>query len=144
MTYPYLQFQEFLRGVAHLRPRTNTISAVTRVRSALAYATHSYFQEEGFFYLQSPLITASDCEGAGELFRVTTLPLDDVSKVCGLTLYSDFFSGFSQLPVDSHFHYLPLLTSFLFIFIFIFSRSLSMRQKREQTFLVISFLSQPI
>jgi len=65
---------EFLRSIAHLRPRTNTIASVARVRSALAQATHNFFQQEGFFYLQSPLITASDCEGAGEMFRVTTLP----------------------------------------------------------------------
>jgi len=68
--------QEFLRSIAHLRARTNTISAVARVRSALAFATHQFFQNEGFLYLQTPLITASDCEGAGEMFRVTTLPID--------------------------------------------------------------------
>ena len=72
---------EFLRSVAHLRPRTNTLGAVARVRSALAFATHEYFQKEGFTYLQPPLITGSDCEGAGELFRVTTLPLDDVGNM---------------------------------------------------------------
>lgn len=65
---------EFLRSIAHLRPRTNTIASVARVRSALAFATHKFFQERGFLYLQTPLITASDCEGAGEMFRVTTLP----------------------------------------------------------------------
>jgi len=65
---------EFLRTIAHLRPRTNTIASVARVRSALAFATHRFFQDRGFLYLQSPLITASDCEGAGEMFRVTTLP----------------------------------------------------------------------
>ncbi len=72
--------QEFLRTIAHLRPRTNTIAAVSRVRSALAFATHEYFQNEGFVYLQSPLITASDCEGAGEMFRVTTLPIENGGK----------------------------------------------------------------
>lgn len=71
---------EFLRGIAHLRPRTNTIAAVARVRSVLAFATHEYFQNLGFAYLQPPLITASDCEGAGEMFRVTTLP-SEVSKL---------------------------------------------------------------
>jgi len=65
---------EFLREKAHLRPRTNTIAAVARVRSQLAYATHNFFQGQGFQYLQTPLITASDCEGAGEMFRVSTLP----------------------------------------------------------------------
>jgi asparaginyl-tRNA synthetase len=69
---------EFLRSIAHLRTRTNTMSAVSRVRSALAFATHQFFHNEGFVYLQSPLITTSDCEGAGEMFRVTTLPLDNI------------------------------------------------------------------
>ena len=73
--------QEFLRTIAHLRARTNTISAVARVRSALAYATHQFFQQEGFVYVQTPLITSSDCEGAGEMFRVTTLPLDNIAAI---------------------------------------------------------------
>lgn len=64
---------EFLRTIAHLRPRTNTIGAVTRVRNALAFATHLFFQERGFLYLHTPVITGSDCEGAGQMFRVTTL-----------------------------------------------------------------------
>lgn len=69
---------EFLRGIAHLRPRTNSIGAMARVRSALAVATHTFFSNEGFLYLNSPVITASDCEGAGEMFRVTTtIPVDD-------------------------------------------------------------------
>lgn len=63
---------EFLRSIAHLRPRTNSIAAVSRIRSALAMATHAFFSENGFVYVHSPLITASDCEGAGEMFRVTT------------------------------------------------------------------------
>jgi asparaginyl-tRNA synthetase len=67
---------EFLRSIAHLRARTNSIAAVARVRSTLAQATHQFFQGEGFRYVQTPLITASDCEGAGEMFRVTTLPAD--------------------------------------------------------------------
>ncbi|KAG2636967.1 asparagine--tRNA ligase, chloroplastic/mitochondrial-like isoform X1 [Panicum virgatum] len=65
--------REFLRTVAHLRPRTNTFGAVTRVRNALAYATHKFFQDNGFVWVSSPIITASDCEGAGEQFYVTTL-----------------------------------------------------------------------
>ncbi|KAG0472630.1 hypothetical protein HPP92_014487 [Vanilla planifolia] len=65
--------REFLRTIAHLRPRTNTFGAVTRVRNALAYATHQFFQENGFVWISSPIITASDCEGAGEQFCVTTL-----------------------------------------------------------------------
>jgi asparaginyl-tRNA synthetase len=72
---------EYLRTIAHLRPRTNTVAAVARVRSALAGSIHDYFQKAGFIYVQTPLITASDCEGAGELFRVTTLDLDNISGI---------------------------------------------------------------
>ena len=64
---------EYLRSIAHLRPRTNTIGAVTRVRNQLAYATHTFFQQHGFQYVNTPIVTASDCEGAGEQFQVTTL-----------------------------------------------------------------------
>ncbi len=71
---------DFLRTIAHLRPRTNTQGAVARVRSRLAYATHRFFQEKGYVYLQSPIITGSDCEGAGEMFQVTTLNLDNPPK----------------------------------------------------------------
>lgn len=71
---------EFLREKAHLRPRTNTFGAVLRVRSALAQAIHKFFGEKGFYYLNTPLITASDCEGAGAMFQVTTLPLNDLPK----------------------------------------------------------------
>eukprot|EP01090_Pellita_catalonica_P017803 TRINITY_DN548_c0_g1_i1.p1 TRINITY_DN548_c0_g1~~TRINITY_DN548_c0_g1_i1.p1 ORF type:complete len:520 (+),score=108.22 TRINITY_DN548_c0_g1_i1:58-1617(+) len=67
---------EFLRSIAHLRPRTNTFGAMQRVRNALAFATHKFYQERGFLYLHTPLITASDCEGAGEMFQVTTLLLN--------------------------------------------------------------------
>eukprot|EP00904_Undaria_pinnatifida_P013792 jgi/Undpi1/9543/HiC_scaffold_27.g11999.m1 len=83
---------EFLRGIAHLRPRTNTIAAVARVRSALAQATHDFFRSEGFLYLQSPIITASDCEGAGEMFRVTTLP----STVSEVPTLEDGSADYSQ------------------------------------------------
>jgi len=68
---------EFLRTIAHLRPRTNTLGAILRVRNAAAMAIHGFFQSEEFVYLHSPIVTASDAEGAGEMFRVTTLPLDD-------------------------------------------------------------------
>ena len=68
---------EFLRSIAHLRPRTNTLGAVLRVRNAASMAIHDFFQREGFFYLHTPIITASDAEGAGEMFRVTTLPEED-------------------------------------------------------------------
>jgi asparaginyl-tRNA synthetase len=83
-TYPLAKKRhslEFLRTIAHLRPRTNTVAAVARVRSHLAGSIHSFFQKSGFVYVQTPLITASDCEGAGELFRVTTLDLDNVSSL---------------------------------------------------------------
>ena len=72
-TYPMAkkkQSMEFLREKSHLRPRTNTIGAVARIRNALAYATHSFFQSKGFLYVHTPIITASDCEGAGEMFQV--------------------------------------------------------------------------
>lgn len=75
-TYPLQKKRhsfEFLRQIAHLRPRTNTIGAVSRVRNRLSYAIHQFFQDRGFYYIHTPIITASDCEGAGEIFRVTTL-----------------------------------------------------------------------
>ena len=85
---------EFLREIAHLRPRTNTFGAVLRVRSALAFAVHKFFQERGFYYLNTPLITASDCEGAGEMFQVTTLNLNDLPKTeDGKVDFSDDFFG---------------------------------------------------
>ena len=71
---------EYLRTVAHMRPRTNTFGAVFRLRSQMAYAIHNYFHEKGFVYLNTPLITASDCEGAGQMFQVTTLDLNNVPK----------------------------------------------------------------
>ena len=71
---------QFLRTVAHLRPRTNTFQALFRLRSVLSFAIHKFFQERGFVYVQTPIITASDCEGAGEMFAVTTLPLDNIPK----------------------------------------------------------------
>jgi len=95
---------EFLRGIAHLRPRTNTLASVSRVRSALAQATHDFFKEQGFLYLQSPIVTASDCEGAGEMFRVTTLPsaVDKLPKTKeGEIDYSkDFFGKPAYLTVS--------------------------------------------
>lgn len=75
-TYPLAKKRhtnEYLRDIAHLRPRTKLISAVARVRNNLSYATHKFFQERGFLYIHTPIITASDCEGAGEMFQVTTL-----------------------------------------------------------------------
>ena len=71
---------EFLRDIAYLRPRTNTFGAVLRIRHAMAYAIHKYFNDKGFYYLHTPLITASDCEGAGAMFQVTTLDLNNLPK----------------------------------------------------------------
>jgi asparaginyl-tRNA synthetase len=85
---------EYLRTIAHLRPRTNTQGAVMRVRNALSFATHLFFQQRGFLYIQTPIITGSDCEGGGEMFRVSTLekPTDDDSK--------DFFEKKTFLTVS--------------------------------------------
>lgn len=93
---------EFLRTIAHLRPRTNTQGAVARVRSKLAFATHQFFQEHGFVYLQSPIITASDCEGAGEMFQVTTLNLDKLPKTeeGSIDYAQDFFHKKAYLTVS--------------------------------------------
>ena len=93
---------EFLREIAHLRPRTNTFSAVLRVRSALAFDIHKYFQERGLYYLNTPLITASDCEGAGAMFQVTTLNLDELPRTEeGKVDYSqDFFGKPTALTVS--------------------------------------------
>lgn len=93
---------EFLREKAHLRPRTNTFGAILRVRSALAFAIHKFFQERGFFYLNTPLITASDCEGAGAMFQVTTLDLNNLPKTEeGKVDYSaDFFGKPTALTVS--------------------------------------------
>ncbi|WP_304613254.1 asparagine--tRNA ligase [Paramuribaculum intestinale] len=93
---------EFLREIAHLRPRTNTFGAVLRIRSALAFAIHKFFQERGFYYLNTPLITASDCEGAGAMFQVTTLdianpPRDEEGHV---DYSADFFGKPTALTVS--------------------------------------------
>ena len=93
---------EFLREKAHLRPRTNTFGAVLRIRHALAYAVHKFFNDKGFYYFHTPLITASDCEGAGAQFQVTTLPLNDLPKnEDGSIDYSkDFFGKMASLTVS--------------------------------------------
>ena len=93
---------EYLRTMPTLRPRTNTFNAAFRVRSVAAYAIHKFFQENGFVYAHSPLITASDCEGAGEMFRVTTLDMDNVPKTeDGAVDYSqDFFEKPVNLTVS--------------------------------------------
>ena len=93
---------EYLRTVSHLRPRTNTFQAVFRVRSLTAYAIHKFFQERDFVYVHTPLITGSDCEGAGEMFRVTTLDMDNLPKKDnGSVDYSqDFFGKETNLTVS--------------------------------------------
>ena len=93
---------EYLRTISHLRPRTNTFEAVFRVRSMIAYAIHKFFQERDFVYVHTPLITGSDCEGAGEMFQVTTVDLKDVPKNAdGSVDYSkDFFGKPTNLTVS--------------------------------------------
>ena len=93
---------EFLRDQAYLRPRTNLFGAVTRVSNTMAFAVHQFFQENGFVYVNTPLITASDCEGAGEQFQVTTLDLENVPKTeDGKVDYSkDFFGKIANLTVS--------------------------------------------
>ena len=95
---PKRHSREFLRENAHLRPRTNLFSAVFRVRSILTHAIHSFFQEKGFVYLAAPLITASDAEGAGEMFKVTTLDLDNIPRNDENKI--DFKEDFFQKPAN--------------------------------------------
>jgi asparaginyl-tRNA synthetase len=95
-TYPLQKKRhtdEFLRGIAHLRPRTNKYGSLFRIRSECAYAIHTFFRERGFYYLHTPIITGSDCEGAGELFRVTTLPHAPQAAPSGTTSFDDDFFG---------------------------------------------------
>ncbi|MBX3707879.1 MAG: asparagine--tRNA ligase [Pseudomonadales bacterium] len=109
-TYPIAKKRhtlEYLRTVAHLRPRTNTFGAVTRVRNAIAQAVHRYFDDAGFFWVNTPIITASDCEGAGQMFRVSTLDL--ANRDAGARTWADDFFGTEtyltvsgQLNVESY------------------------------------------
>lgn len=104
-TYPMQKKRhsfEFLRSIAHLRPRTNTIGAVTRLRNALAYATHRFFQEKGFLWIHTPIITASDCEGAGKMFRVSTLDAEKPPKTTDgkIDFSQDFFGKPAYLTVS--------------------------------------------
>lgn len=97
---PKRHTREFLREQAHLRARTNLFNAVFRVRSLLAFAIHEFFQEQGFVYVNTPIITASDCEGAGEMFRVTTLNLDKLPKDKPVDYSKDFFGKSANLTVS--------------------------------------------
>ena len=104
-TYPLQkkgQTMEFMRSVAHLRPRTNTFGAVFRIRHNMAYAIHKFFHDKGFYYFHTPLITASDCEGAGQMFQVTTMNLYDLKKdENGSIIYdNDFFGKQASLTVS--------------------------------------------
>ena len=101
-TYPLQKKRhslEYLRTIAHLRPRTNTFGAVARVRNALSYAIHTFFQERGFIYLHSPIITGSNCEGAGEMFNVTTLDLQGIEDG-KVDFGEDFFGKPANLTVS--------------------------------------------
>jgi asparaginyl-tRNA synthetase len=103
-TYPLQKKRhtdEYLRTIAHLRPRTNKYGATFRIRSELSYAIHKFFRDKGFKYIHSPVITGSDCEGAGELFRVTTLALDNLPFIDNKTDYTkDFFGKEANLTVS--------------------------------------------
>jgi asparaginyl-tRNA synthetase len=104
-TYPLQKKRhtmEYLREVAHLRPRSNTFGAVARIRNCLSYATHEFFQDRGFLYLHSPIITASDCEGAGEMFNVSTLNPDNLprDKSGKIDYDQDFFGRKAYLTVS--------------------------------------------
>ena len=93
---------EYLREVAHLRVRTNTFSAIARVRHCLAQAVHRYYHENGFYWVHTPIITGSDCEGAGEMFRVSTLDLENLPRGedGGLDFSQDFFGHETNLTVS--------------------------------------------
>lgn len=93
---------EYLRTISHLRPRTNTFQAVFRVRSLIAYAIHQFFQERDFVYVHTPLITGSDCEGAGEMFQVTTMDLNNIPKTAdgAVDFSQDFFGKPTNLTVS--------------------------------------------
>ena len=103
-TYPLQKKRhsfEFLREIAHLRPRTNTFGAIARVRNAITAAIHNFFQSRGFLYIQTPIITTSDCEGAGEMFQVTTLDLARLAQVqTEIDFSQDFFGRRASLTVS--------------------------------------------
>ena len=104
-TYPLQKkghSMEFLREIAHLRPRTNTFSAVARVRNCISWSIHNFFQTRGFLYLNTPIITTSDCEGAGEMFQVTTLDLAMLAKkqIDTIDWKQDFFAKPASLTVS--------------------------------------------
>ena len=107
---PKRHTKEFLREQAYLRPRTNLFQAVFRVRSIAAFAIHKYFNERGFIYFHAPIITASDCEGAGEMFQVTTIPLDKIKS--GVDYSKDFFGKMANLTVSGQLEAETFATAF--------------------------------
>ncbi|MBN1958394.1 MAG: asparagine--tRNA ligase [Desulfuromonadales bacterium] len=110
---------EYLRSIAHLRPRSNTFGAVFRLRSSLAFAVHKFFQERGFMYVQTPIITANDCEGAGEMFRVTTLdPLNPPRSADQIDWKEDFFGQRTGLTVSGQLQGELFATAFSDIYTF--------------------------
>ncbi len=111
---------EYLRTVAHLRPRTNTFSAVFRVRSALSYAIHKFFQERGFVYAHTPILTSSDCEGAGEMFNVNSFDLANVPKTDSneVDFSKDFFGKFTHLTVSGQLNAETFATAFRNVYTF--------------------------
>lgn len=116
---PKRHTREFLREVPHLRARTNLFTAVFRVRSIIAHAIHTFFQEEGFVYIHTPIITSNDGEGAGEMFKVTTLPLDKVPMNQQEVDYSkDFFTKQANLTVTGQLHVESFLPAFRNVYTF--------------------------
>ena len=111
---------EYLRTITHLRPRTNTFQAVFRVRSLIAYAIHQYFQERDFVYVHTPLITGSDCEGAGEMFQVTTMDLNNIPKTedGAVDFTQDFFAKPTNLTVSGQLNGETYAMAFRNIYIF--------------------------
>jgi len=115
---PKRHTREFLRSEAYLRPRTNLFNAVFRIRSLAAGAIHSYFQSNGYIYVHTPVITASDCEGAGEMFQVTTLDLDKVAKNKEVDYKKDFFGKKAGLTVSGQLEAETFATAFSKVYTF--------------------------
>ena len=115
---PKKHSREFLREQAYLRPRTTLFQAVFRVRSVASMAIHDYFQKEGYVYLHAPLFTASDCEGAGEMFRVTTLDIEKISKTGKIDYEDEFFGKKVGLSVSSQFEGETFAQSFSKVYTF--------------------------
>jgi len=122
-TYPLQKKRhgfEFLRTIPHLRPRTNTFAAVFRVRSLASHALHEFFQKRNFVYVHTPILTGSDCEGAGEMFRVTTLPLDNIPKTKegAIDFDTDFFGKEANLTVSGQLAVEPFCMAFRDVYTF--------------------------